>query len=223
MGDYCTFEQVQAYGYQISADDETLVEAIITRASRLVDLAANRPEGYFSAVAAGATATARVFWGNGTNYLFITPLNPATEPTLTMPANFTEPPWRLFGPGLTPNLEFGPGDWVLMRLYGDNEATFGAINNDADGALFASGPVLPGTFRGWPEGVKVTITALWGWEATPAAIQEATIETVIALWRDRDPAHLRAVALAETSQVVDPMPRRAKEICERFRAPRLFF
>jgi hypothetical protein len=72
---------------------------------------------------------------------------------------------------------------------------------------------------GYFEENVIELTALWGWEAIPDDIVEATIETAMAIWRQSDAAFLRVAADLNGQGGVSgqAMPERAKLICAQWK------
>lgn len=219
-GNYATLAEAKAYGYQSTTDDDALITAILPRASRLIDRYVGVKPGYFDLGDAGQTASARKFWGSGIDYLQIDPYLSTPAISVAMPTGYTAPPY-LESRNL-PMTDDGQG-FFLIRTYSDNESRFEFVKDaawDEDaGALFAANI----TTVGWPEGVKVTVTAKWGWDAIPDDIKEATLETIIAIWRGRDQAFARVVNLETNLAVTQAIPERARLIADRYRQARGMF
>lgn len=225
MADYATTAEVRLYGYQSLSTDEPLLNALITRASRLFDNAAGKPKDYFGAAAASPSATARKFWGNGTDYLrldpYLIPAGVTSITTVAMPTGFTVPGYLEANHHSRAELNM-PGEFCLVRTYGDNESRFSALSERGD--LFPAEFSGELDYVGWPDGIKVTVTAKWGWDAVPEDVKEATIETVIAIWRGRDAGFARAVGVEGAGVVIgEALPQRAREVAERYRAGRFAF
>lgn len=68
----------------------------------------------------------------------------------------------------------------------------------------------------WPIGVPVTVTARWGYAATPADVKMAIIEFVLNLWRETDPVNVKLVSL-EGQPLREKMPPRVAMIAKRYR------
>jgi len=203
MADYVTTAEVRAYGYQSLASDDAILAPIITRASRLFDTETRRAVNYFAKGDAGQVASARKFWGRGTDYLKLDPYLTGTITTVTMPAGYTVPTYLEANHNARPELNM-PGEFYLIRTYGDNEErSFSHINRYSGG---------------WPESVRVTITAKWGWDAVPDDVKEAVAETVINIWRTRDMAFARAVGVEGVAVINDPLPPRARMIADQYKA-----
>jgi hypothetical protein len=172
MADYATLADVKQYAYQWQASDEPVLQALATRASRLFDRLAEVADDHFAARTPGA-ATARVFYGDGTDYLRLDPRDPSdpvAAADVSMPAGYTVPSF------------YESGDY-LVRAYGA-------------GALYGAGAVHHhgGTGEGWPDGVPVTVTAKWGYASVPADVTHAAARLAVHLWRTSDPARMATVA-----------------------------
>jgi hypothetical protein len=68
----------------------------------------------------------------------------------------------------------------------------------------------------WPIGVPITVTARWGYEATPADVKLAVIELVLNLWRETDPANVRLKDL-EGQPLREKLPPRVARIAKKYR------
>lgn len=168
---------------------EDELTALIEQASRFFDLECNVEPGYFEP--AGDTATSKTVYGNGTNYLRLPPYVPGSLNTsITLPDGYTVP-------------SFTEQNGFLV--------------------ITTSSGVLPPfqhfhncLWSGWPSGVGVTVSARWGFVATPADVKMAVIELVINLERETDPAGLRLKDL-EGQPLREKMPPRALEVAKKYR------
>lgn len=218
--DYVTMDQVRAYVYQSQDADEEFFTRIITRASRIFDMAASLPDGYFSKGSIAQTSSTRYFWGDGTDYLKIDPYLSSPAPVVTMPTGFAVLNYVEVNPNKNPRQNMA-GEFYLSRRYGDNYSTFAALNERRD-YFFAefSNQV---DYVGWPAGIRVGVTAKWGWDSTPAEVQEAVLETVASIWRSKDQGFARAVAVDGIAVINSPLPPRAQLIADSYRtATRMF-
>lgn len=191
MASYATTAEFREYGYQATtaALSDAILSKILERASRVFDIACEVEENHF--VAAGGS-TARVFYGEGTDYLEIDDYT--GNLTVTMPSGYTVP-------------DYVVKDGFLLRTYSDN----GSLSSSLRG--WAGEFVSPG----WPAGVPVTITATWGYSAIPADVVEATLEIAIAIWRGKDESYAKAIALPDGSlSLRDALPPRAKFIADKY-------
>ena len=68
----------------------------------------------------------------------------------------------------------------------------------------------------WTIGVPVTVSARWGYAATPADVKLAVIELVLNLWRETDPANVKLVGL-EGQPLREKLPPRVAEIAKKYR------
>lgn len=143
----------------------------------------------FTEIGTDVVASARTFYGDGTNYLRLDPYVPGSlSTTITMPAGYTAS-------------AFIERDGYLAQASSD-----GIVNRFAPSIFTA----------GWSRGVPVVVTALWGYEATPGDVKAATIELVINLWRETDTAHLKLVGL-DGMALREKLPPRVAEIARRYR------
>jgi hypothetical protein len=218
--DYVTLDQVRAYVYQSQDADEDLLIRIVTRAARIFDAACSLPDGYFAQGSSGQTASIRYYWGNGTDYLKIDPYLPSPAPIVTMPTGFAVLNWIEVNP-YKPSQQNTPGEFFLSRRYGDDYSSFAALNERRD-YFFAefSNQV---DYVGWPAGIRVGVTAKWGWDKTPEEVQEAVLETVANIWRSKDQGFARAVAIDGIAVINQPLPPRAQMIADGYKAGRAMF
>lgn len=143
----------------------------------------------FTEYGADVIATARTFYGDGTNRLRLDPYVPGTlNSTLGMLEGYTAP-------------EFVESGGYLVLKGSDSVLT--------------PFPIRPfGT--GWWTGVPITVTAKWGYSETPGDVKLAIIEWVINIWRETDPAGLKLVNL-EGAVLRETMPPRVREVVKLYR------
>lgn len=90
---------------------------------------------------------------------------------------------------------------------------------DVDGILYDP-MALHGTK--WPAGVPVTITAKWGFKKIPEDVKQAVAEMIIAVWRTKDQAFLKAVDMDTNKVIVNAIPERTKMIANFYQNTRNF-
>jgi hypothetical protein len=78
-------------------------------------------------------------------------------------------------------------------------------------------------YIGWPAGIAVTVAAKWGWDSTPQDVQEAVLEMVALMFRSRDQAFARAVAIDGNIVVNSAMTPRAQAIADGYSRGRAMF
>lgn len=221
MANYVTETDIQTHGFQLGSRDTARVASLCELFSRLFDRAAGVAPNYFTPVATDATATARVFWGDGTDLLKLWPYQSNSITTVTMPTGWTVPEYVELSaqPDRSNGFDFG-----LLRTYGDNDSRFNFVaSGQNDGAVFALD--FSGDLRvGWPDGIKVTVTAKWGFDAVPADVKLAVIESVIQGMRGMDQAYMRVTNL-DTNTVTNAgaLTPRAQMVAEQYRAMRASF
>lgn len=219
MSDYANIWEVRQQAYHSQESDEPLLASLITRMSRLFDAEAGLPDGYFAEVDSDTAASSRNFYGDGTDYLRIDPYLQATAPTATMPTGWTVPSYIASNPLVTsPRLKQNAGEFFLVRVYGDDGARLSSYTDQPES--FASESLSQ---VGWPAGIKVSISAKWGWLATPEEVRQAVIEMTVAAWRGRDVAFARATAIDGQVLFSDPLTARAREIARGYRQGRAMF
>lgn len=178
-------DSAKTSGNPAGLDDDQL-DILIEQASRIFDLHCGVEPEHFEARADGV-ATARVIYGNGSNYLKLPPhVTGTVSATISVPTGYTVQ-------------EFIQADGYLVR------AETGTLANS-----------LNWTVSGWYSGLPITVTAKWGYETTPADVKAAIIELVINIWRETDPAFLKLVNL-DSQPIREKMPPRVTEIAKRYR------
>jgi hypothetical protein len=212
MADYCTIENVLLAGHQLSTDDHLVIPDLVSRCSRLFDRACRLPDNHFAEAATAASA--RKFWGDGTNNLRIDPYVAGSITTVTMPTGYTVPDYvEEVRPDNTGS--------YLICVYGDDESKFSGV--EAEAIDLFSVAFWNASYIGWPEGIKVTVTARWGFSAVPVEVVEAVTEWVIATLRGKDQAYAKVVNLENGQIVTAAMPERTKMLADSFRNNRLVF
>lgn len=150
----------------------------------------------FTENGADVVATARTFYGDGTNFLKLDPYVPGTlNATLTVPTGYTAP-------------DFIEKDGYLVQATSDgfvlSSNAVGSFNNRG---VFSSR---------WWAGAPIIITAKWGYAATPADVKLAVIEWIINVWRETDTASLKLVGL-DGSILREKIPPRVLEVVKRYK------
>lgn len=73
----------------------------------------------------------------------------------------------------------------------------------------------------WQKGIPFTVTAVWGFAATPDTVKQAVTELTMCLWRSRDDAWTKAINLDSNQMTFNPaIPKRVKVIAASFRNAR---
>lgn len=187
---YCTAAEVKEVGTQLSAHTDALIDKYIERASRYFDHLCGVDGQFFEP--AEATVSDKVIYGDGSVYLNLPPyVAGSLNTTLTVPDGYTAP-------------TFVERDGFLVIT-----ATTGAL-------LTRSALGHTSDFTWW-DGVPITISARWGYTATPADVKMAVIEMVINLLRTVDPAETNLTDL-EGQPLREAVPPRVKEVANHYRA-----
>jgi hypothetical protein len=163
---YATIDELKAQVNKEYDDDDTVLTAIITAASRAIDNYCNRINDGF---VAASSASARVFPGSGKAYQFIDECieietvgvkDSATDETYT---TWTTDDWiGATGEPKMPNFNRVPYNFIMIRL---------------DTGSYTYFPKSPFPI--------VQVTAKWGYaEVVPSSIKQATITTA-ARWYKR--------------------------------------
>lgn len=145
----------------------------------------------FTEYGSDVVATEKTFYGNGTNYLRLSPYVPGTLNTsISLPEGYTVPTFTELEGHLVINLS---GVLPPFRRYYDSDC-----------------------YGGWLSGVPVTVSAIWGFSATPPDVKMAVIELVINLHRETDPTNVKLVSL-EGQPLRERIPPRVLEIAKKYR------
>lgn len=193
---YCTPAEVREAGTQITESapvkaTEAYLTKLIERASRYFDLVCGVTPGFFES--AGSTATARTFYGDGTNFLRLDSyINGSLNAAVSVPDGYEAP-------------TFIERNGFLVL------SSNGSLSHRI--APYPSFSV--NGYGGWWSGVPITVTAKWGYEATPADVKMAVIELVINLLRETDPAAVKLVG-TEGQVIREKMPPRSLAVAKRY-------
>lgn len=142
---------------------------------------------------ADGEASVKVVYGSGSQLLAVPPYF-GDDPTITLPDGYTVPKFVARGGYL--------------------------LTTDSNGLLqTGTRNVYPVV---WPQAVPISITAKWGFEAVPADVVEAVAELVIAIWRSKDTAFLKAINLETMTVVQEAVPKRVLMIANSYKANSLF-
>lgn len=164
MADYVTADELGAFSHELT-NNTTTTDLLVTSASRLFDNLCEVSEDFF-AVTSGSF-TNRVFYGDGTAYLKLDPFTAlnSVNPVVIDPdtdVNYDLPDYTAIDNFLVVLDE--------TKMQSDIAASY------------------PNRFTGWHQGVKVTVSAKWGFTAVPADVKMAVIALAIHQWRTADPA-----------------------------------
>jgi len=217
---YVTLAQARQYVYQSQTSDEPLLTDLIERASRIFDSACSLPDEYFLAGDPDQAATTRLFWGDGTDYLAIDPHLSSYDPTITMPTGFETLGFMTANPYRNPRNYDGQHFW-LVRTYGESQSRFSALNERRDYFFAEFSNQID--YTGWPQGIRASVTAKWGWDATPADVREAVLEMVALMFRSKDQGFARAVAIDGNVVINSAMTPRAQVIADGYARARGMF
>lgn len=190
---YCTADEIREAGAQIGTGtfSNDYLNAVIERCSRYFDHLCGVEDEFFEA--AGESATVKTIYGDGSPYLQLPPYVVLSEaqPLVTVPEGYTAP-------------SFVERDGYLI-LEGTN------------GSLLTRSALGHSHDSGWWDGLPITITARWGYEATPADVKMAVIEMVINVLRETDPANLNLLDL-ERQPLREKVPPRVDQVAQFYRA-----
>jgi len=161
MGDYCQLaELVTGYLPNVTAAaDQAVLSSMITRASRAIDTRTRRPIDAFAP--ASATPTAAIFHGDNQAVLLLPEFVTGSVASVTAPTDYLPEGHREF----------------RRREVSTGALRVGLHTATSDGIL------TPRVV--WTRGVPYTVTARWGFAATPAEITEACLQLVRHWWRQQ--------------------------------------
>lgn len=159
--DYGTLAGIQGYLPQVADDD--LLEELLTAASRMLDRLLKLPTGFFDV--AGASATEKEFLGNGLSFLTLPPMHSALAATGAVTIEDVTD---------TVTYQLRQGRY-LHRTNASEDFLWGDVED--------SGLRKRRTKATWPEDKVVTVTARWGWSATPEDVINATYELAGVIYR----------------------------------------
>ena len=219
-GTYVTLAQARQYVYQSQTSDEPFLTDLIERASRIFDAACSLPDEYFLAGDPSQAVTSRTFWGDGTDHLVVDPYLSTYDPVATMPTGFQVLPYTYVNPYKNAR-QYAGQDFFLLRTYGESQSRVSALQERRD--YFYAEFSNQIDYIGWPAGIAVTVAAKWGWDSTPQDVQEAVLEMVALLFRSRDQAFARAVAIDGNVVVNSAMTPRAQAIADGYARGRAMF
>jgi hypothetical protein len=189
---YATTAEVREAGAQISTGtfSSDYIDAVIERCSRFFDNLCGVAAEFFEP--AGVAATSVTVYGDGSPYLQLPPYIAGTlNTTLDLPDGYTAP-------------DFVERDGFLV------------LTSSPSGTLLTRSVVgLNGS--SWWDGLPITVSARWGYAATPADVNLAVIEMVINVLRETDPANLNLLDL-ERQPLREKYPPRVKQVADFYRA-----
>lgn len=156
-------------------------------------------------------ATERIFYGADTDYLRLWPYVPGSIPEdggVVLPDDVPE----------TSFIEITDGEqFTLQRAYSSAVSTPLSLLVPAHWTRpgYYAGDHFQRYAHGWAAGLAVTVTARWGWEATPADVKQSVIQIALKLLRGPDPAFARAADL-EQAVAREDLPPVAKMVAEKW-------
>lgn len=217
---YVTLAQARTYVYQSQTADEPFLTDLIVRASRVFDAACSVPDDWFLVGDPNQAATTRNFWGDGTDYLAIDPHLSSYDPVAVMPTGFETLGYTFVNPQVNPR-RYNGQEFHLVRTYGESQSRVRALQERRDYFFAEFSNQID--YTGWPDGIRVQVTAKWGWDSTPADVQEAVLEMVALMFRSRDQAFARAVAIDGNVVINSAMTPRAQAIADGYSRGRAMF
>lgn len=202
---YATFDDVLTLGFEVGdgEDEEGKFERLLLpAASRLIDRACEAPDGFFDK--AGNSATAKTFYGDGSDYLSLPPFVADSISSVALPNGYA---------ALSSGDYYESSDslrgFFLVRQYSTTRLSLTDPAAWAANGLLPSFPIGPfdlvtNNFRslsnrgaGWPRGVAVTVTAKWGRAEVPSEVIAATVEIALKLFRTVDEAEAKVSDLEQ--------------------------
>lgn len=185
---YCTIKEVRAVGTQLANCDDDTLNAQIERCSRFFDHLCGVSDQFFEK--STTEPSTRMFYGDGTSYLRLDPYV-AGSLSISVPSGYEAPTY------------IERNGYLLLTT------------RDVGAIVSQLPPWCMGT--GWWSGLPITVTARWGYAATPADVKLAIIEMVINVLRETDPANLNLLDL-ERQPLREKYPPRVKQVADFYRA-----
>lgn len=199
MSDYATVAEIKSLGLQTRATDENVWTLLAAGASRDFDRLCEVPDDFFAAAAYDDEEPPepiyadRVFIGDGTAYLKLDPfvtLNPDEPIVIDPDFAYAVPTYHVNGR-------------MLIVL---SKTQLQPIELSA----------YPGRFAGWKQGVKITVSAHWGFAAIPADVKLAVCKLAMHAWRLSDPVVAQDTG-AVVEDLIDGLPQSVWPIVEKYR------
>lgn len=188
---YATVPQFRAYFHQITAaaTDEALIEAVLDRASAIVD-------GEVGAAFGTAAAGLQTVYGDGTDYLFVPAFVPGSVTGVTTINGYTVP-------------AYVERDGLLVVV-----DSLGRLRRPGDTGLLGANPS-----PGWQAGIPYTVAATYGYDVVPHDITEATLEIAGRIWQSRNAGFSDVVGVEGGGAVgyQKAIPATARRILDRWR------
>lgn len=104
----------------------------------------------------------------------------------------------------------------IVSITADGVAVAGGNYRQTENWLYG---LQGGVLTPWGCGTRLTITARWGWAATPSDVTEACIQIVLRWFRGRDDVLTQASALGGQAMVIErAIPAAAKMLLENMRS-----
>lgn len=192
MADYATVEQIKSLGLQTDAPDDSVWELLAKAASRKFDTLCEVSDNFFATAQSPASFTTRDFYGDDTDFILLDPfteLNNVDPVVIDPESSYDLPPYQVSGGGLL----------IRRGAYPSIDERF-----------------FPNRFTGWRSGVKVTVSANWGWVETPADIVVAVCKLAMQAWRLSDPVNAE-VTESSAEPLIDGLPASVWPTVEQYR------
>lgn len=125
----------------------------------------------------------------------------------------------LYGDG-TNSLRLPPyvaGSLNTILVYPQGYAALGFVERRGYLIRTDDGLLNNSPFNGWYQGVPITISAKWGFAATPADVKHAIIKLVIHICRTVDPTQLKLLVLEGQPLFQERMPKDVIDIAKKYR------
>jgi len=182
--------------------DDPVLTNMLLRSSRIFDMVAQRAPGYFKAT--DGSSTQAVVAGDGTNYLRLPVYVAGSLTQVTVPSGYQVPNYSEVTD------ELGQ-QWLIRSDASGLRAPYYPYD-------YYEGPVSAplGLGKGFPQGLPITITAKWGFAATPEDVKEVVLELTTILYRSKDALAQRILDLDKSPQLKAGVPDRVKEVANRY-------
>lgn len=213
MADYITLDELRGY-LKFDAPDNAAVGLLITRVARFIDSYTLRAGDAFAA--APTVATARTFYGDGTDRLIVGSHVGAIT-SITLPEGHAPVGTEFIDEGKYLRRTVNGRVVPLSALYGTERLL---ISTDAPYPFLLSESIgWSGGINAFPRGVPVTVTARWGFAEIPPDIKEAALQLCVRWWRGKDDAFSGVIGSVNTDATVIErgLPEAAKRILDLYR------
>jgi hypothetical protein len=195
--DYVTTTQVGSFAHEFAALDAPGQTLIVTSASRLFDNLCEVEEDFFAEE--DGTTEDRYFIGDGTAYLKLPPY--VDLDTVALNDGTVDVP-----------------DYTADNVPSYIEQDGMLVVLDKTKLQEPEAASYPNRFTGWPGGVQIRVSAIWGFATVPSDVQLAVIHLALHLWRTADPAFAVISNAAGDALASRTVPKVAQSVIDKYKA-----